>query len=253
MSVHGIDDESSPLTCGTFWSAKGIQARIVIVCLPKNAPRNPTYVALTRSFERLIVVLDPKEPHSAFCHAAEMHPESCIFYDDHTLRVVKRGVVQSAEESLIKSLKFVGSHSTTGRNMDRFIPKRERVRETVGMETIYGTWRDVKVANSFSSDMISVAVRMGLVRCELLSTRTVRHIEDILHPTRLDSEQVSQSIRKGLISRWITRNTVEGSLLAPDLKTCIKASYERCKECKDDIPLDDLCNTGSWMSGMGRF
>ena len=240
VSVHGVDEDPSTLHCATFWSAKGLQSRVVVVWLPKSAARNPTYVGLTRSFERLIVVLDPKEPHSGFCHAASNLPEACAFFDEHTRRVVEKGASKDASESFLNPPHFMSS-ATIGRNLDNFIPKRKRIKEEVETDILESTWQEVKSSGSVTLEMSCIAVQMCLIRCERMvnKTFTVRHIEDILHPTRLDSEQAAESIRKGLISRWVSRNVPENSLIASDLKRRIEASYERSKT-RDGISASDL-------------
>ena len=56
VHVHGVDDVDAAdvhVQCATYWSAKGLQASTVVVLLPGAAPRNPTYVALTRASHRL--------------------------------------------------------------------------------------------------------------------------------------------------------------------------------------------------------
>ena len=71
VSVHGLDDhvEDAHVVSGTFWSAKGLESDTAVVLLPSAAARNPTFVACTRARRRLIVVLDPREPHAAAAQA----------------------------------------------------------------------------------------------------------------------------------------------------------------------------------------
>ena len=58
VHVHGVsfggdEHDSAGVKCGTFWSAKGLEAETVIVLLPGSAQFNPTYVAMTRARQRL--------------------------------------------------------------------------------------------------------------------------------------------------------------------------------------------------------
>ena len=81
--VHGIDDDLDPdvgtpdggkrerpaIAFGTYWSAKGLQADTCVVIVPKECPRNALYVAMTRATRRMVLVVDPREPNAALCHA----------------------------------------------------------------------------------------------------------------------------------------------------------------------------------------
>lgn len=226
VSVHGLDEETATVHCGTFWSAKGVQAKTVVVLLPEAASRNPTYVALTRAYERLVVVLDAKEPHAAVCRAVvdlQDSPSPPTFHDSFTKRVVReaRG---DPNASLLRPERRTSAYAhLIGRNVDSFVPKRSLVKQEVETVTLddFSERRPTEVP---CGDLGTIAVRMALVRCESV-TGVVRHVEDILTPTRLESEQVGESIRKGLVSRWISRSISEASLLAPDLKKMVGAAY----------------------------
>ena len=45
VAVHGMDDhvQDARVTCGTFWSAKGLESDTAVVLLPAAAARNPTF------------------------------------------------------------------------------------------------------------------------------------------------------------------------------------------------------------------
>ncbi|NDC42701.1 MAG: hypothetical protein EBZ77_14335, partial [Chitinophagia bacterium] len=138
------------LTCGTFWSAKGLECRTCIVLLPEKAARNPTYVALTRASHRLVVVLDPRRPHPDVC--AALHslstsrsgsgsttrlnadaPEYVRYADEFCRHVVRTGAIAHADggaDGLCKrdwttcaSLPTTDDDGYHTRNMDRWTPR----------------------------------------------------------------------------------------------------------------------------------
>lgn len=227
VSVHGLDEESAEVHCGTFWSAKGVQAKTVVVLLPEAASRNPTYVALTRAYERLVVVLDSKEPHVAVCQAVVSLKDSSsppILHDSFTEGVVSHARGDPSASLLRPERKTSAYAHLIGRNVDSFVPKRSLVKQEVETVTLDDFSEKRATETPCSSDLGAIAVRMALIRCEN-TTGVVRHVEDILTPTRLESEQVGESIRKGLVSRWISRSIAEASLLAPDLKKMVGAAY----------------------------
>jgi hypothetical protein len=145
-----------------------------------------------------------------------------------------------AHQSLARPVRHVApGASATGRNVDHFVPRRQRVREEVDAEVLPTSVREKTVA--VPMDIAVVAVRMGLLRCEWRASGSgvLRFLEDILHPTRLDNEQVAESIRRGLVSRWVPRNVSEQVLLAPDLRARVRLAYERSRR-STCLATDDL-------------
>lgn len=246
MRVHGMHDESDEdmeagVCCGTFWSAKGLQHETVVVLLPDRAAPNPTYVALTRSCRRLVVVLDPKAPHSAFCHAVYRHPDAVKIYDECTARVLQLGCSEDREHSLQKRTWSARNDTSLGRNMDFYHPSRTDVITGCTMEN-GAVDEDVHERSLFmdASWKTDVAVRMVLVLAECKATGRVRHMEDIFCPTRLDNEQTSEAIRYGLVSRWIRRHVPDDALLAPDLRVMALKAYERLQTSTDMVDMTDV-------------
>ena len=89
--MHGVDEEQDGVECGTFWSCKGLERETVVVLLPGRAARNPTYVALTRASKRLVLVLDPRDPHPLVCKTIVHDSRNFTILDRHTRDVVGRG------------------------------------------------------------------------------------------------------------------------------------------------------------------
>ena len=201
VRVHGVDEgdagsDDGPIDvrCGTFWSSKGGEAGTAVASAAAAA-RNPTYVALTRARDHLVVVLDPREPHAASCGAVVRYPEYCDVLDDHTRRVVARGATGCAPTSprvRRRSRRAAGSAPSSTRSC-----RRGRRCARVTIRTVRddgdGTSRPALVLES-----AALAVQMAPIRCERAAGGggVVRCVQDILSPTRLDSEQVEASIAR---------------------------------------------------------
>tara|TARA_B110001452_G_scaffold258754_1_gene254329 strand:+ start:4398 stop:6263 length:1866 start_codon:yes stop_codon:yes gene_type:complete len=235
VSVHGVDERDGgaeggaegDVRCGTFWSTKGIEARTVVVILPRAASRNPTYVALTRASERLVVVVDPREPHAAFCSAVVGNMDDCSIHDEHTRKVVTRGSCECATTSLARMPRFART-SKLGVIVDHLRPGRQAVRDAIEVTHVSGCDDGDEPGPVVSLEVASIGVQVALIRCETSASGdeggAVRCVNDILQPTRLDSEQVEGSICKGLLSRWIPRNVSEDNVLAADLRHLVRTS-----------------------------
>ena len=262
VRIHGVDvdgddrDRSSSsstatatakptLTCGTFWSAKGLQCRTCVVLLPEQAARNPTYVALTRASHRLIVVLDSRRPHPNVCTAlcaigARAHESATVRYADAFARhVVKTGALGHVDgvDGLCKrewtsSATDDDGHHT--RSLDRWTPQSNAVAATI-MHRAHR--RDADGGEDESSHAASAAVRecsadvvvhMCLVAAESdAKDGRVRAVEDVVHPTRLDRARHAGAIRAGCASRFVSPFATDDELLAPDLRSAFVAAYDR--------------------------
>lgn len=225
IAVHGIDDAATRarVECGTFWSAKGLEAEAVVVLLPAQAARNPCYVALSRATRRLVVVLDAREPHAAFCQAVLAHPDACAVRDDATWRVLSKGAGGDAARSLAP--REWAPRTRLGRNVDVFHPPREAVLDACRFETLAAHAEEAQDGGEASA---TVMVRVALVAAEARrSGGRVRAFEDVLHPMRLDGEQAETAVRRGLVSRWVPPNVPDDALLAPDLRRRAERAYAR--------------------------
>lgn len=236
VQVHGVDDVGDgAIQCGTFWSAKGLECKSVVVLLPGGAPRNPTYVALTRSSHRLIVVLDPREPHPAVSKAVANCPEHVAVLNAWTQTVIDAGCALDEATAFVRSV-WNGAGRSGLQSIERLCPRpgvmEEAVSQNVEEEGIPLLLHPDE--SQVPSGMLAqVFLTMGLVHAEFVRTGIVRGMQDILHPTRLDIEQLSDAIRSGLMSRTIPRYVSDDVLLANDLRELAERSYKQMKTDAD--------------------
>ena len=241
VRVHGTDAETRAdgrretrreIRCGTYWSAKGLECEVAVVLLPAASARNPAYVALTRARQRLVVVIDPREPHAAACHAARACAAegSVRLHDSRATATVEAGLRLSPHESF--ECRVYGASS----NVNRLVPRRHlfdrEVRRVVvpshvAEDVQEPVWCEV---NAEMRDLSSVLVIMALVAAEARACHgRVRAMEDILHPTRMEAGQVFAAIGAGFVGRHVPKNVPDDALLAADLRRVAARAYERLR------------------------
>lgn len=256
VRVHGVDPErkrgressasssSSPpkkpaVQCGTYWSAKGLEAPTVIVLLPRAAARNPTYVALTRAYKRLIVVLDPREPHWEVCQAVVDEPELFHVVDAHTRRVIVDAQYSASFETGSNNNNNGGTKRKRWNALDRWTPKRSTLalvasdevdpqpHEADDDDEEDALWCRLNDDDLVEQDMSEIVVLMCLAQMELLQSGKIRAVENMLHLVRMDPEEAQSALDAGFVGRWVPRNLPDESLLASDLLADAHAAYRR--------------------------
>lgn len=242
--VHGIDEIEEQdaaeqctdrrVTCGTFWSAKGLQAGQVVILLSGAMMHNPLYVALTRATHNLILVIDSKDVNNAICNAIVALPHLVEVQGD--MQVIVRGcnsplgILQTREPRTVNTFT-----STTGRRMDTLCPKRSSVIAHMSITHDSHETTPQETSSDATCTRADFAVKLSLIKYELEQTGRIRHMEDVLEPTRLDSEHAEQAIRKGMVSRWVPRSVSLEHLLSGDLRHSAQESYKRLQtNCTSD-------------------
>ena len=226
VKVHGLYDVGSESTagerirsveCGTYWSAKGLECRTAIVILPGATPQNPTYVAMTRASERLIVVIDPKDPHPLVSNVVYNNRKEYIVRDKRTLTALECGSRETADPFREKRFNTSGR-----RNLDHLQPSQKEchLMSTSSVHVCHGM-KEETAGNHVGSRIVKVV----LTFFEQKFSGFVRGMEDILHPTRLDYGAVDAAILSGLMGRWAPRFVSDDNLLAHDLSEMAKDAY----------------------------
>ena len=243
VHVHGVDaDEATregKLRCATWWGAKGLECDTAVVLLPSAAPRNPTYVALTRARRRLVLVLDAREPHAAVSAAVASLSSSLVDMTPKAARAVALGQTLDAPTSL-RPVEWSARQDAL-RCLDRHAPRRQALAEATektpcaqAAEEEEEDCEAVRVTvDGREEDVRFAALRVALVAAEVRATGRVRAMEDVLHPTRLDAEQRDAAVRAGLAARPVGRYASDDALLAPDLRAAATAAYARLVEDKN--------------------
>ena len=134
LSEHGIKlhlsghDSMSYCTkknkflCSTWHSSKGMESPTTFVIIGNESKNNPMYVALTRSMEKLVIILDAKNPNKNICRVCRLLGDE-VDMDVETRRVVANANL--SEETIDSSFENnVTSSEVRCRSIDNWRPKR---------------------------------------------------------------------------------------------------------------------------------
>lgn len=247
VRVHGIDHidtNDDALQVATYWSAKGLECDTAVVLLPGRAARNATYVALTRARRRLIVVLDPTEPHAAVCDACARCSVEHVQVVGHACKVLSQGL----------SLGTVTT-SLTRREWSVATPPKVTISEHVESDPLVVTVR------GRTQEAGHVVATMARVVSEFRKHRRVQAMEDVLRPVRLDKEQRAEAMRAGVVARIVPRGLPESDMLAADLRVQAEQAYATMRTLEDvalvalamsawdgfDHVMRQLCPVSEWV------
>lgn len=262
LRLHGIDeaneqdedadedDVSRPVVCAaSYWSAKGLESDTVIVLLPERAPANPTFVALTRALRRLVVVLDPKEPHAAVCRAVRSDMDAYDVLGIHAFTTIEHGSERDGAASLMGVERGTVDTMSDGgprRCLDWHVPSGFSTSASSSPEVRLGdedgkrsTPPDEK-CHKRSMDGIDLSgtfVTMARVACELHFTGRVTAFEHILFPTRMDARKCREAQELGFVGRAVPVSVSDDALLANDLRALALPAYSRL--CSADPYADE--------------
>ena len=221
VHVHGTDSHEATdeaVRCATYWSAKGLQFSTVVVLLPGCAPPNPTYVALTRSNQRLVVVLDPRDPHAAVCRHVAAHPSHFSIVGSSARAAVQQGCGLDVERSLLPRPRFESRVA----NVDAVAPRASIVKTSCTLECV----QPPRLQDCTDDAGTHVLVRMALVWTEVRTGGGYcRAMEGIIQPCRMEPSVRDEAIRRGFVGRCISPYQPETGLLSTDLAASSIAAY----------------------------
>ena len=250
LRVHGIDGDEGDdaqrndvLECHTWWSCKGAQCKTAFVIVPKSGPKNPMYVALTRAYEQLVLIMDDGEPCATLCQAVSSltpNPDFQVQCDQRTMYMIERTAIDMKDVD-----SFVDNHSK-GRKMVREgeeeLPRmvssgwrssRSLTSSSMRVEHASITAEDPIEKSSFTiscSDGVTMDVskavqRMLLIRCEMEALGRIRFMVDIQFPNRTDYESALKAQSLGLSTRRVSKFASDDELLSSELKEVAVQAY----------------------------
>jgi len=228
MNVHReTHNEMATMTCATYWSAKGLQHDTVVVVVPEQTPRNPLYVALTRTLRRLVIVIDPKAPHAALCQAIARHPDAVTITSQRAARAIASACKLDPVVSLSGRKEYGGS--------------------TTVPEHHIGTSRvSVPISSVYQDDSqlpADVVVSMALAWMEIRCTGACRLVDEVLQPLVIEWNQNAALRAHGYIGRPIySKFKTEDMLLSPDLRTLLRDAYDALRDAGDELDEISILN-----------
>ena len=243
ITVHGIDDDeeecfdqqvSSHVTCGTFWSVKGLQSEVCIVLVPQTCARNPLYVAMTRATERLVLVIDPRAPNLKICSALVDEEGTVAPFctmDGRTEYIVRKSAASYVEgNGFERSSPFRSEQSW--RCLDTHVPSTPVLASAGANERTLTRAKTDDGRMSVLEGGGDLTVKYALLATEMRSTGIAKHMEDILASRKLSFEAAQLAIREGFHGRYVSPYVKQTDLLASDLTKKASQAYEKWKmEC----------------------
>ena len=234
VHVHGVDSGEAldeRVRCATYWSAKGVQHDTVVVLLPGAAPANPMYVALTRACRRLVLVLDPRDPHAAVCAYAAAHPTLVSVVGPHARDAVARGRHGDVSASL--EARPRGARSVVA--LDSTVPRASSVRAAcVVTDVVLDNEDDVNtLPDATDDDDGALLAQMARTWAEWRAVGRCRAVADAVVPCRMNVEMRDTAVLGGYVGRAVA--PYPGQALATDLVDATRSAEATMRVAEDDI------------------
>lgn len=199
--------------CCSYWGAKGLQHETVVVLVPGRVAFNPLYVALTRASERMVILLEPNDPHAAICAAA--HATGTCFSDAFTARAVAAGRGKDVALSL-----SAPAHATPSPTADA---------AAVHVHCLADPLCPDFACAPAPCTSVAVLTAMALLWTELKHTGRVRGIDAIYGPCRMDRQQFREAVQLGYVGRHVPRMQSDAMILSDDLRAVTTRAYALCR------------------------
>ena len=245
IHLSGHDEGSMCIRKGkmqvsTWHSSKGMENATVFVIVSEECRKNPFYVALTRAFERLIIIMDPKKPNQALCSTCRILSHE-IDMDTETKRLV---ALHSITDVVFPEDTPRPVSSSRLRSIDNWKPRRQ-IRETYTITNINTTDSDFKfektefqieTSKGTMEDVGKVYYQALKIFLELRYTNHARCVEDCLRPTRMEYDKQIRAIELGHMGRFVTPKLPSNALIPTDVYKLVEEAYYN-----DNKTVDDYC------------
>jgi hypothetical protein len=246
LFIHGIDGQDprikrNKLSISTWHASKGTQKRVCVVLgLTNEADTNPSFVALTRGEERLIIIQDEQMPHHRLLKTIADAPKHVVVVDDATRLLAQKvdHLPPTTPKEFTSDLVCVDAWrpSGSGRWMYELMTVETDVESEVEDDA---NEEDDEIIAGLVGDLEDVAdiYRMAcLMAAEKRVTKTIRRMTDIHMPLRMTREAQKIAVKHGNHSRFVTPNVPEDSLLDTQHKQRVLQIY-----AKHHITTDEWC------------
>ena len=214
----------------TFHSSKGMEAKRVIVIMGEHEKINPSFVALTRTVNEMLIILDPKKPNNSICKTIRLNPE-LVDIDYETKKIV---AVESISRPLVEK--------------ERPPPPQRSLQRTKPRMAIYNNFKVTKNSpknfenekefivstgeNRFE-DTSKVYAQAVILYLEYFKTNKIRYMEDLLNPTKIDYDGQTNAIKMGMMNRFVYPSVPSNALLPQHLFGLAECAYFSCKNASD--------------------
>jgi hypothetical protein len=257
IHVSGCDDidvniQRNKLRISTWHSSKGMEDDTIFVIIPNTCKKNPMYVALTRSYNRLVVILDERKPNIPFCKRCRLIADD-LDMDEATRDYIARVAVK--EGAMDFPMETPEYRPRRVRCVDNWKPSFN-IRDTY-MVSNYNTHDDecdlevsdfyIRTNTGTTEDVKQVYEAAVKIFIEFQYTGFIRCVETLLHPSRVEYDQIDRMIELGHVSRMILPSAIMNELLPTPYYNMILAAYNNENKTVDDYCIMAL-GTVCWNS-----
>ena len=235
IHIHGLDGidpriKNGKLRISTWHAAKGTQAETVVVLgVRTDVKVNPFFVALTRSYKRLIIIQDAASPHLDIIKACAALDANVIDMDVCTQKLVVKYV---AEGEIVQTPPYEPDANTPIlKNVEAWRPtcrlnvSHRILKSPSGLDEIWAGEVACIDQHQFQDvgEIYALACRFCI---EYMHTKRIRFVEHIFTPVRMESSKRIHAIKAGHMARFVSPNVCIDTLLPDDLVAYMRYSYK---------------------------
>ena len=224
--LHGFDGQDvrikhKKLCIGTWHSSKGTEKEIVIVLgLSNDSEQNPCFVALTRSFKKLIIIQDEENPHLKILEALQTMKQDEVFACSNSIKLTKQPIKpkQKYEFNIEKAMTY-SLDNLRLQGTGRWIREHQDIKNVVLNDNMSEDDNSniIMSKNGMHEDISDIYIYACSMAVEYERTGKVRFLEDIRTPHRITRDKQDEAIVGGHHSRFISPSIPVGTLLANDM------------------------------------
>ena len=229
--IHGIDGEdtrirTNKLNVCTWHASKGTEKQCIVVFgFSNDAKLNASFVALSRSYKRLIILQDERNPHKRLMNSLRYISSKNVSLDEHTSKLSE--IEHDENEDEIKyeqSCISLDSYRASG--TCRWIREFIQVIIVDKSKEEYSN-DDIFEEDSVCIDLSNIFRLSILLAVEYKQTRKIQRLFDIQFPQKMSRESQQLAILNGNQSRFILRQVSENSLLNEEFKLQALKLYDK--------------------------
>lgn len=252
--LHGFDGQdvrikNKKLCIGTWHSSKGTEQELVIVLGVNNdVESNPCFVAVTRSFQKLVVIQDEENPHINLLNALKRMDLNDLLLCQRTKNLMKCSLTPRPKYKFnIKDAVTYSLDNLRLQGTGRWVRKHQYIDNIVMNDIMCEDEKTdiVCLNNGTHEDVSDIYVYACAMAVEYERSGKVRLLEDIRTPHRIPKDKQDAAILGGHHSRFISPNIPIGTLLGNDM-TDILQLYGENKKIKPHQWCELACVARCW-------
>ena len=256
--IIGVDGQdvrikANKMTISTWHASKGTEHRVCVVFgFTCDIQINPAYVALTRSYSRLIILQDEQSPNARLLAAVKQLQEvspCSLNVDRRTAELAAKVTADSAEEALVPTARAFSPSPIVALDDWRPCGSGRWMREMMVVEgdvleeeTDDDVDTVILLPNNQHADVREVYRLVCIMQAETIARNgPIRRVDDMLVPTRVARDMHYEAIVEENHSRFVSPTMSEDHMLPPMYKKSASDVYARTSSSSEPIALSEWC------------